>query len=250
MKRHLWVFLALTGGAFAQQSTSVSSTSTVTPRIDSGRTQSELSTFQALGLTETDLTRYHSVLQGPRANWSEDKDPLMVLGITAETDAERKRYAQLYVVNDRKRNDAIFAFTRSVQNVWLEHYPNEPLFMVPSQAASVAPLLTATDRVILVFDANKACAQCIAAFERVQRLGRSNGGTGIDLYFVGNTFDQMVAFGRARGITKEDVSAKRVTLNQATPEIMAQLRVTDTPAAFKRSLSNIVRIELASLLVL
>lgn len=217
----------------------------------------ELAKFKALGLTESDYRRYQTILTGPRGSWSEDKDPLMVLGITADTDAERTRYANVYVENDRKRNTAILDFTRATQRVWLEKYANEPLFTVPGAAlTSPVPLLTASDRVILVIDASKDCPSCIAAFENVQRLGRSNGGTGsggaggtgIDIYFVANSYEQMVAFGRARGMTPTDVAAKRVTLNQATPAILKQLQVTGVPAAFKRTAAGITRIDIASLL--
>ena len=210
---------------------------------------SELAKFKALGLTESDYSRYQTILAGPRGNWSEDKDPIMVLGVTADSEAERTRYANVYVENDRKRNTAILEFTRATQRVWLTKYANEPLFTVPGAASSSpVPLLTASDRVILVIDASKDCPSCIAAFENVQRLGRANGGTGIDIYFVANSYDQMVAFGRARGMTPPDVAAKRVTLNQATPAILTQLQVTAVPAAFKRTATGITRIDIASLL--
>lgn len=208
-------------------------------------------TFKALGLTEADWTRYQSVLVGPQANWSSDKDPLLVLGITAITAAERTRYAELYVEADRKRNAAILEFSRSVQKVWLTKYATEPLFTVPGQpSSSPVPMLTASDRVILVIDAAKDCPTCTQVFENVQRLGRQNGGTGIDIYFVASTFDQMVAYGKARGILRTDVSAKRVTLNAATPEVLAKLQVVPgaIPAAFKRTPTEITRISLTSLL--
>ena len=214
---------------------------------------SEMVTLRGLGLTESDWLRYQSVLVGPQANWSTDKDPLLVLGITASTDAERARYAELYVEADRKRNAAIFEFTRATQKVWLRKYSHEALFAVPGMAqpnVSAAPLLTANDRVILVIDAAKDCPTCTQVFENVQRLGRQNGGTGIDIYFVASTFDQMVAYGKARGILRTDVSAKRVTLNAATPEVLAKLQVVPgaIPAAFKRTPTEITRISLTSLL--
>lgn len=252
------------------QTTQTQSTQSQSTFTDSGIAFSdvELAKFKALGLTESDYRRYQTILTGARGNWSEDKDPIMVLGVTADTETERTRYANVYVENDRKRNAAILEFTRATQRVWLEKYANEPLFTVPGAASSPVPLLTANDRVILVIDASKDCPSCIAAFENVQRLGRANGGTGaegvalggtgangaalggtgIDIYFVASNYEQMVAFGRARGMTPADVSAKRVTLNQATPAILTQLQVTAVPAAFKRTAAGITRIDMASLL--
>lgn len=252
-----WCLASL--GAVAQTPTQALSTGQSSATQQSSTTQShisasELVTLKALGLSEADWTRYQSVLVGPQANWSTDKDPLLVLGITASTAAERTRFAELYVEADRKRNAAILEFSRSVQKVWLTKYASEPLFTTPAQngqlPASPVPLLTSTDRVILVLDAAKECAPCVQAFGNVQRLGRANGGTGVDIYFVNATYEQMVEYGKARGILREDVSAKRVTLNHATPQVLAQLQVipTATPAVFKRSPAGITRIALTALL--
>jgi integrating conjugative element protein (TIGR03759 family) len=221
-----------------------------TPTSASMIAKPDRNTLEQLGITETDWQRYQSVLNGPQANWSKDNDPLLVLGITARTAAERSRYAELYVEADRKRNAAILEFERAVQQVWRSKYGTEPLFTVPGQSSSASPLLRSTDRVLLIVDMKQPCALCAEVIDAVQRLGRANRtGPGVDIYFAGASFDEMVAFGRARGIQREDVAAKRITLNALTPEVMAQLQVTRAmlPRAFKRDANRISPVALSAL---
>ena len=224
----------------------------VTPTTHAAVSASEMSTLRALGLTETDWRRYQSVLNGPQAGWSVDKDPLLVLGITATSASERAHFAELYVEADRKRTQAIFEFERAVQQVWKTRYGSEPLFAVPGQSISPVPLLAQNDRVVLVMDLAQSCEQCAEAIKLVQRgESRSNEswGGGVDVYFANASFEQMVAYGRALGIRREEVSAKRITLNQATPAILTQLGLSANalPAAFKRTAQGIVPIPLNAL---
>lgn len=224
----------------------------VTPTTHAAVSASEMSTLRALGLTEQEWKRYQAVLNGPQAGWSVDKDPLLVLGITATSASERARFAELYVEADRKRTQAIFEFERAVQQVWKTRYGSDPLFTVPGQSISPVPLLTANDRIVLVMDLAQSCEQCADVIKLVQRgESRSNQswGGGIDVYFANASFEQMVAYGRALGIRREEVSAKRITLNQATPAVLTQLGLSASalPAAFKRSPQGIVPIPLTAL---
>ncbi len=226
-------------------------TQTQTQIRNAAELQSQASTFKALGLTASDVAKYNATMQGPRANWSEDSSPLMVLGITAESEADQARFAELYVQEERRRNAAIFAFSRKVNAVWNQRYANEPMFTPPVSGAqqSPLPLLAAGDRAIVVLELQADCPLCVQAITNVQALGRLNGQTGVDVYFVGGTYEQIVAYGRARGIQPADVAAKRITLNVATPAILAQFSLSGAslPAAFKRSRNTLARIALTDL---
>ena len=199
-------------------------------------TQSERTTITTLGLTTSDWARFKEISATPLATWySADQDPIMVLGITAKSESERQRFAALYVEADRRRTQAQLEFSRAVGKVWQTKYGQEKLFAyTPETTSSPVPLLAAQDRVILVFDANAPCPMCAEAITTVQAIGKSNGSTGLDLYFTNSTREQVVAYGKAMGLTQEEVSTKRITLNMATSEIMATLEVTRIPAAFRR----------------
>ena len=55
------------------------------------------------GLTEQEWTRFEQIQAGPRGFWSPNLDPLTTLGVEAETDQERQRYAELQVALEAKR---------------------------------------------------------------------------------------------------------------------------------------------------
>jgi len=238
MNQMFWAYtiasLCLSTAAFSAESTqSTTSTSTST---ELKLTQSERTTLTTLGLTTSDWLRFKEISSSPLATWySADQDPIMVLGITARSQSERDRFAALYVEADRRRTQAQLDFSKAVGKVWQTKYGHEKLFAyTPEATSSPVPTLAASDRVILVFDANVACAICAEAISTVQAVGKSNGSTGLDLYFTSSTREQVIAYGRAMGLTPEEVSTKRITLNMATPEIMATLGVTGLPAAFRR----------------
>jgi integrating conjugative element protein (TIGR03759 family) len=244
-------FLAFIGFGIARAAEIATTSQTQTQIRNASEALSQTTTFKALGLTAADVAKYNATMQGPRANWSEDDSPLMVLGITADSDADQTRFAELYVQEERRRNAAIFAFSRKVNAVWGARYGNEPMFTLPVSGAqqSPVPILAAGDRAIVVLDLQAECRLCVQAITNVQALGRLNGLTGVDVYFVNGSYDQIVEYGRARGIQPADVSAKRITLNVATSAILAQFSLSPAglPAAFKRSRNTMARIALTDL---
>jgi integrating conjugative element protein (TIGR03759 family) len=217
-------------------------------------TSSERSSITELGLTEVEWQRYKTEMQGPRAKWSVDNDPLLVLGITAQTAQEQAHFAELYVEADRKRNAAIMNFGRAVQKVWLTKYPHEALFAsnTPTsqvQVAAGATLVGPNDRVMMIVDPKVTCVACAQAIGKLLQLSRRNRTTGLDLYFVGAEYPEISRFASERFILQDDVSSKRVTLNKASAELLQQLGLKpgQVPAVFKRTASGISLMSLADL---
>ncbi|MGH8538247.1 MAG: hypothetical protein ACREXM_17795, partial [Gammaproteobacteria bacterium] len=62
------------------------------------------------GLTGEDWQRYERLMTGPRGIWSPHLDPVTALGVHAESDAERRRYAEILVRLERERTEREFAF--------------------------------------------------------------------------------------------------------------------------------------------
>ena len=204
--------------------------------------------WREYGLTEADWQRYQAILASPQAYWSEDKRPLVVLGVTARTDAERRRYAELYVNFEYQAAQGLFAFSRMVDEVGKAKHGSEALFgAVPE--AQVPALFGPGDRLMLVIRADAECLVCTQAITTVQQSGRSNGTTGVDIYFVGATREAMIAYGAQRLIMPEDVKAKRITLNHATPEFLAQMQLSAdaVPAVFRRRGQSVTPIPMAEL---
>ncbi|MBI6131558.1 TIGR03759 family integrating conjugative element protein, partial [Serratia marcescens] len=57
------------------------------------------------GLSGEEYQRYQQLMDGPRGTQSPGLDPLTALGIEAQSDAERKKYAQLWVKQEFARTE-------------------------------------------------------------------------------------------------------------------------------------------------
>ena len=236
----------------ASSSTTANSAATTTPQTHSMTLQSQGLAWREYGLTEADWQRYQSILTSPQAYWSEDKRPLILLGVTARNEAERSRYAELYVDFEYKAATGLMTFKSAVDIIGKRKHGAEALFgaALTTVTSQAEPMFGAGDRMMLVLDPKLDCVACTQAIATVQQIGRQNASTGIDLYFVNATRAEIVAYGTQRLILPEDVSGKRITLNVATPEFLAQMQLTPTavPAAFRRRGQVLTKIPIGELL--
>ncbi len=70
------------------------------------------------GLSGEEYQRYQQLMDGLRGTQSPGLDPLTVLGIEAQSDAERKKYAQLWVKQEFARTEKELKFQREVDAAW------------------------------------------------------------------------------------------------------------------------------------
>jgi len=85
----------------------------VAPQVFSGETGSaerqstvqrnDSAVAQEWGLSSQEFQRYRTLMQGSRGVYSPGLDPLTALGIEAQSDAERRRYAELQVRAEAQR---------------------------------------------------------------------------------------------------------------------------------------------------
>lgn len=83
------------------------------------------STAQAAtwGLSEQEWSRFEQIQAGPRGFWSPNLDPLTALGVEAETDQERQRYAELQVTLEAKRAERELAYQNAYTAAWASCFP-------------------------------------------------------------------------------------------------------------------------------
>lgn len=200
------------------------------------------------GLSVDEVTRYESLISGPRGHWSVDTHPLMVLGVHARTQAERDRYSELLVEDDRKRTEAILALSRSVQQVWLRKYGSAPLFATTSASHSGESPLLSTDRVVIAF-APGACLPCGPAIAVLQAQISAHGGPGIDLFFLVERDEDIHGFARQQLISPEAVQRKQITLNRADAAWLAHMGVQASalPMAVRKRGDQLTPIDLNQL---
>lgn len=170
------------------------------------------------GLTVEDWSRYQHLMDGPRGVWSPNLDPIAALGVHAESDAERRRYAEILVRLERERTIRELAFERIVQQIKRELYPNEPLSDPTRlkdliQARTREPPYRAGDRLLLFV--NLECHACDRLAQHLAGEVQSLPGLQLDVFTLGRVRDEDIQ-GWAQGLKLPEalVNQGRLTLNR------------------------------------
>lgn len=191
-----------------------------TPLTESQRTQRA----EAWGLRVEEWERYETLMQEQRGLWSPNLDPIMVLGIHARSEEERRRYAELAVEQERARVEAELAFQRAYDDAWRRLYPNELLIDLSrlsrgqSQAAAEVPAQASVVDIpprLLWFTRTEDCPACDELLPSVLDRARELS-VGLDIFLVDTQPDEddaIRAWAREQGIPVERVRTRQITLN-------------------------------------
>jgi integrating conjugative element protein (TIGR03759 family) len=219
MKRLVMVVSLCLAGAQALSAQTVLSTlpqSTV-EHVDTLREQDQV--MRAWGLTEAEAMRYEALMRGPRGAFSvANISPLEVLGIHAETPAQRRAYADRLVRLLYEDTERVLAFERETQAAWQRL--GQPLFdptRMPGRTARQAiDKGQLWGKRLAVFVALKDCPRCAAGTRELVRMtGADSPLTGLDVYVIDSHDTEAIRnFARGVGIAPEAVSSRRITLNQ------------------------------------
>jgi integrating conjugative element protein (TIGR03759 family) len=158
------------------------------------------------GLRAEEWVRYRQLMQGPLGIQSPNLDPLTALGIEAQTDAERQRYAELQVRTEARRVEKLLAYQRAYDAAWQRLRPGQQRVNLP--VASVSDATAGTGRLAVFVKAD-----CAACTQRVRQLQAS--GVGFDLYLVGSRQEdaRIRQWATQAGIDAAKVRAHTITLN-------------------------------------
>ena len=108
--------LAVLSGVVAAESPEVVITSEI-PLAESAQTW---------GLSEVEFRRYQHLMAGRRGQWSPGLDPITALGVSTDSAAERRRFAELFVKAEFERTRKELAFQVAVDDAWQRLYPQTP----------------------------------------------------------------------------------------------------------------------------
>lgn len=161
---------------------------------------------QEWGLTEQDLQRYQSLMEGERGVWSPNLDPLTVLGIEARNEQERSHYARLLAKKMYERVEKELAFQRAYDTEFAKLYPNQlPFAVEPHIAQSVGR--------VIYFTRLDNCEKCESDASRI--LAHVDNNTPIDIYFVGTRDNDQLIYDWAKKnkVDPQKVNQKMITLN-------------------------------------
>jgi integrating conjugative element protein (TIGR03759 family) len=220
MKPHALLLLAVFSGTPFQASADQQTQSN--PQTSIGITQHEQSTLeysersraQQWDLTKTEWQRYKTLMQGIRGSISPATiSPIEVLGIHAESEADRRKYAERWAQILRDDTEQILAFQRAVIEANVHLYADQPLIdtsMLKRQPQKAA--LEPGDR--LLFFTATDCNTCDAQLSLLlSKTGLS--AIGLDIFLLGTEGrDEAVRqWAQARQIPPEQVHRQTITLN-------------------------------------
>lgn len=191
----------------------------VAPQVLSGETgsaerqsavqRSDSAVAQEWGLSSQEFQRYRTLMQGSRGVYSPGLDPLTALGIEAQSDAERRRYAELQVRAEAQRVQKELAYDQAYRDAWNRLYPNLQPVQAGGQAAPQAsPAVRGNERLaVFVTD---SCAACTERVQALQSAGRA-----FDLYLIGSQNDdaRIRRWAVLAGVDPAKVRGRQITLN-------------------------------------
>jgi integrating conjugative element protein (TIGR03759 family) len=122
-----------------------------------------------------------------RGIWSPGLDPITALGVSADTAAERKRYAELYVRTEFERTRKELAFQLAVDNAWARLYPETP--RIGTRAAAKVALQGASRYALIV---SPDCGECTELLEQRIDSMMTEATEGVDVHVVGTGNDDEV----------------------------------------------------------
>lgn len=182
-------------------------------------------------LSAEEWARYESIMDGPRGKWSPDLDPIWVLGIHAETERERRYYAERAMEQERQRVADELAFQRAYDEAWDRHYPDRLMVtprdrsgaadpestgaMTPAENPPTQPLDSLSDdveRIVFVADTDCDCTEDVQAV--IDGQAALDAPWRLDIFLTDTDEDAEVQrWAIENAIPTELVRAGRITLN-------------------------------------
>ncbi len=179
------------------------------------------------GLTEQEWSRFEQIHAGPRGIWSPNLDPLTALGVEAETDQERQRYAELQVRLEAKRAEHELAYQNAYTAAWAKLFPGQ----LPIQGmASPSPASSSVAPRPALFVEDQ-CQPCIAEAQRLQ-----SNDTAFDIYLVGSQGEdeRVRSWARQADIDPAKVQHRQITLNHDRGRWFSLGATGPLPATFQQ----------------
>ena len=191
------VLLAASLASTAPSATGAETVDSEVVRTEVGDSQRRAAVW---GLSAEDWARYEELMRGRRGVWTPDADPLLVLGAHARNDAERRRYAEAFVLAEHARVEGELVFERAVQSAWARLFPGKPRIAVPVPVPAAERYAVAVDR---------DCADCASILRDYLK-----GDAPVDVYVRGAEDDEdLRAWAAAHGVDAAEVRRGRITVN-------------------------------------
>ena len=188
------------------------------------------------GVTQEDWQRYQKIMSVKGKYLYKDLDPVTVLGLTARTDAERDRYAELLAKQEFANTRALVLLDQAYNRAFTRLYGHIPVVNPNKINKAKAALNTVStskvrgkpgDRYIVF--ASTDCAACDRKISSVLRELMI--GVSIDIHFNGDTRKAITNWATRMNISPDAVANGKITLNPNS-ELYAKFGNPKPPALY------------------
>jgi len=189
-------------------------------------------------LKPTEWKRYQFLKKGPAGLKNDKMNPVMMLGMYAESEDEKKHYAELYA----QLNVEYIERYREWQNAYLEtfhsNFPDadvidmEGMYM-PGKAASKTSLKTYSPKIndSVVLFIKPDCVPCERVYKKLLKMIPH---IKLHIHFNTNDEKQIIKWANKHKVPQDFVSNKQLTLNKAG-SLLKEWAITTFPSTLKRS---------------
>jgi integrating conjugative element protein (TIGR03759 family) len=199
-------------------------------------------------LSQTEWRRYKTLMKGVRGSISpKNISPLEVLGTHARSDAERRKYAEMWarLLHDDVEKTLAFQFAYNKATALL--YPNEKIIDTSLLGLTDNSVFKPGDR-ILVFLQTEQCAKCNETIRKVMN-DEAMKSLHIDIYFTdtnNKTDDNKIrAWAKQHSINGKRLKDGNVTLNhdRGTLFKLTKKAINSVPLVFSYNSKKLTRIQ-------
>lgn len=177
----------------------------------------------------SEYERYLDLIRGPLGKWNPTIDPLMALGMFADTQQQSQRYAERYAQQEFELTERVLRFQTAYRAAFNRLYPNADLLdqrlLAPyyahqqqksafKEAKNLAQRRFVEGDRLLVFVAD-SCKECFATIRRLMSLLSGLKNSGVDIYVRDAKDDATVSgWAKEQGIQTEWLNKQTLTLNR------------------------------------
>ena len=203
---------------------------------------------QQWALSKADWARYKTLMQGIRGSISpKNISPVEVLGTHARTDAERRKYAEIWARMRHEDIDRILAFQLAYNQAFARLYPNEQIIDTKLLNLAQGSDFKTGDRV-LVFLKVEQCAECEKIIQKIMRDELVKA-LHVDIYFVDTQNkiddDKIRQWAKRQQIDAQRLKTGSITLNhdKGTLYRMTKKFTNSIPLVFSINAKKLTRIQ-------
>lgn len=178
------------------------------------------------GLSVKEWATYEEIMRGQGRFFWRDTDPITVLGIYAETETDRTRYAEMLARQEYDLQKRFLALNEAYLAAASRLVGDEPVLDMAKfnrfyNRGPVSTGFAASDgrgtfgqasgnRIVLFVSPD--CTGCVDYYRRIRRA--QSFGVSLDIYFVAATQKQIIAWAKSAGIDPSLVNQGVITLNR------------------------------------